>query len=265
MKNKGVIVSLIIILAIIIIGLIVFLYLSLSGQFDLKFNYMSFNFKKSDNIIFDTSYEENLVENLEILSAAGDVKFEESVDEKIRIIAYGESDENIRVDLENGKLKIDYSNYKNSSFGFNFYTNDIIIYIPKDYDKEINLDLDYGDIEIIDLDNATINIKEDCGDVKVGNIKNLFVENDCGCVEVELISNKFSIDSDCGDIKINSIAINEDSYIKSSYGDVKIGETNDVYIDAKVDLGEVDIAQNNRYSETTLTIETDCGDIKIEN
>lgn len=46
---------------------------------------------------------------------------------------------------------------------------------------------------------------------------------------------------------------------------MKIGETNDIYIDAKTDLGEVKVNRNNRYSEITLEIENDCGDIKVEN
>lgn len=262
MKNKGLIISLIIILFVIIIGLIAWLYLSLSG----KFNFTKLG-KKSNEVIFDTSYELETVESLEIISDLGDVKFEESMDDKIRVIAYGENNEDLRVSSENNRLKIDYSNYTNSGFGFNFNfcTNDIIVYIPQNYDKEINLELAYGDVEIIDLENATINIKEDCGDIKLGKVKNLSVENDYGDVKIESILNKFSIDSDCGDVKIDSIAIKEDSSIKSSYGDVKIGETNDIFIDSKVDLGEVKVAKNNRYSEVTLTIEADCGDVKVGN
>ena len=66
-------------------------------------------------------------------------------------------------------------------------------------------------------------------------------------------------------IKIDKVQIAEDSYIKSDYGDVRIKETNDIYIDAKTDLGDVKINTNNRHSEITLKIEGDCGDIKVEN
>jgi len=56
---------------------------------------------------------------------------------------------------------------------FNNYINDIIVYIPKNYDKTIEIDLDYGNVNVVDLENATINIKEDCGNIILGKIKNV--------------------------------------------------------------------------------------------
>lgn len=266
MKNKGLIITLIIILFIIIIGLIAFLYLSLSGKLNFQLGLKNWG-TKSSNIIFDTSYELDSIDNLEILSSTGDINFEESTDGRIRIVAYGQNDNNLKVTLNENKLKVDYSEYKNVSIGFNFnsYINDIIVYIPKDYSKEINIDADYGDIEMIDLENATINIKEDCGSLKLGKVKNISIENDYGDVEIGEILNKFTIEAECGDVKIDKVQIAENSYIKSNYGDVKIKETNDIYIDAKTDFGDTKINTNNRHSEITLKIEADCGDIKIEN
>ena len=57
--------------------------------------------------------------------------------------------------------------------------------------------------------------------------------------------------------------INEDSSIKSNFGDVKIEKINNVYVDAKVDLGDVKIEGNDRHSDITLKIKSDCGDIKV--
>lgn len=48
-------------------------------------------------------------------------------------------------------------------------------------------------------------------------------------------------------------------------GDVKIEEKNDIYVDAKVDLGDCKIGNNNRHSEITLKVDMSCGDIKIAN
>lgn len=262
MKNKGLIITLIIILLIIITGLIAFLYLNLSGKLNFQLIFKNLG-KKSSDIIFDNSYELDSIDNLEILSSTGNINFKESTDRKIRVVAYGQNNDDLGVSLEKNKLKVDYSGNKNVSFGFNFYTNDIIIYMPKEYSKEITIDANYGDIEIIDLENATINIKEDCGNVKLGKVKNASIENNYGEVKIEEILNKFTIESDCGDIKIDKVQITENSYIKSDCGDVKIKETNDIYIDAKTDLGDVKINKNNRQSNITLKIEEDCGDIKI--
>lgn len=268
MKNKGLIITLIIILFIVIIGLTAFLYLSLSGKLNFQTSFKILG-TKSSNIIFDNSYEIDSIDNLEILSSAGNINFKESTDDKIRVVAYGKNNEELKVSLEENKLKVNYSEYKSSNFyigiNVNFNINDIIIYIPKDYSKEINIDADYGDIEIIDLENATINIKEDCGNVKLGKVKNISIESNYGDVEITEILSKFTIESDYGDIKIEKVQITENSYIKSDYGNVKIKETNDIYIDAKTNLGDVNINTNNRHSEITLKIEGDCGDIKVEN
>jgi len=48
-------------------------------------------------------------------------------------------------------------------------------------------------------------------------------------------------------------------------GDVSIGRTNDILIDAKTSLGEVDVRNNDYKSEITLKIDNSCGDITVKN
>lgn len=262
MKNKGLIITMIILLAIIVIILIGLLYSVISGnhKFLFKFN----NGKRSENIIYDESYDSQTINNIEISSSAGNVNFEESIDGKIRVVAYGNNNGDIKVNNTNNELKIDYIQ-KNTFFMFNNYINDIIIYIPKNYDKTIEIDLDYGDINVLDLENATINVKEDCGNIVLGKIKNVTIKNDYGNVEISEVLNKLNIKSDCGDINIDKIELKEDSTIKCDLGDIEIGETNDIFIDTDVDLGDVKVNTNNRQSEIVLKIEADCGNIKVNN
>lgn len=262
MKNRGLIITLIILLIIIIIGLIAFLVLCLSGKFNIMNGFMNFGIK-SKNIIYDEEFNLEEINNLEILSSAGSIDFQEGNDEKIRVVAYGQNSNDLKVNLNNNNLKIDYSEYKNNRFGFNVYVNDIIVYIPRNFSKEINIENRYGDCKIIDLENAIINIDADCGNIKIGKVKNAIIKCDYGDVDIETILNKCSIESNCGNIKIDKVQLNENSSIKSDYGDIKIKEINDIYVDAKVDLGDVKIENNNRYSEITLEIEADCGNIKV--
>ncbi len=262
MKNRGLIITLIVLLIIIIILLMLFLYFYLSGSIGFK----NWSVNKSSSVIFEESYELEAVENLEILSTAGDIKFEESLDGKIKVLVYGEDAEELKVDFENQKLRVDYSQYKNKRwFGMNFYMNDMIVYLPKEYAKEINVKANYGDIKGSDLENATIRIEEDCGDVTFGKVKNAFVKNHYGNIKIESVGNKVEVTSDCGDVKIGSLTIMEDSSIENNLGDIKIGETNEIFVDAKTSLGDVKVNQNNRHSEVTLKIKNDCGDIKVEN
>lgn len=262
MKNKELIITLIVILFIIVIGLIALLTLVLSGKLNFKTGFRNFG-NKSNQIIFDTNYEIENIEDIEILSTAGDIKFEESMEKNIRVVAYGKNEDDLKVSFNENKLKIDYSKTKKVNFGFNFDITDIIIYIPKDYSKQINIKANYGDIELLDLENASIDISQDCGDVKLGKVKNISVKNSYGDIDIEEVLNKCIIESDCGDIKIEKLQIQENSSIESDLGDIRIKQTNDIYIDAKTDLGDVKVNTNNRHSEVILKIEGDCGDIKV--
>lgn len=115
------------------------------------------------------------------------------------------------------------------------------------------------------MENASIDIKQDCGDVKLGKVKDITVKNSYGDIYIEKILNKCIVKSDCGDIKIEEIELKENSSIESDLGNIKIGKTNDIYIDAKTDLGDTKVNTNNRHSEITLKIEGSCGDIKVGN
>lgn len=264
MKNKGLIITMIVILCIIAVSLIALLYFIISGKYNLNFGF--YRGKKSENIIYDETYDINNINQIEIISSAGDIKFEESTDENIRILVYGETNKRLRVDFNEKRLKVDHSERNNwSLFKFNMSINDIIIYIPKNYDKDIKLDLDYGNIKVLDLEQATIDIKEDYGDIDLGKIKNVTIKNDYGSVKIEEVLNKLNIETDCGDVKIDKLELLESSKIKVDLGSVKIKQTNNIYFDTNVDFGDEKINNNNRNSETTLKIEVDCGDIKIEN
>lgn len=264
MKNNGLIITLLIILSILIFGLVYFLIMCLNGHFN--FMNMAGMFKrKSTNIIFDETYEADLVDKLEIIQTAGDIELKESADGNIRVVAYGEDASKLKVTLDNNELNVDYSEYTNRGFSFNSYINDIIVYIPKEYSKEIDIDSKYGDCKICDLENATMTINQACGDIEIGKVKNVTIANNLGDIKIGDILNKCNIESNCGDVKIRHIQINEDSSIELDLGDVKIANINDIFVDAKTDLGNTKVNSSNRHSEITLKIKNSCGDIKVEN
>lgn len=262
MKNNGVIITLLIILSVLIFGLVYFLIMCLNGHFSF-INMTGIFGRKSKNVVFDENYEVDLIEKLEIIQTAGDIELKESTDGKVRVVAYGEDANKLKVTLDNSLLKVDYSEYTKKTFSFNSYINDIIVYIPKEYSKEIDIDSKYGDCKICDLENATITIDQACGDVELGKVKNITVTNNLGDVKIGNVLNKCNIESNCGDVKINNAEINEDSFIELDLGDVKIANINDVFVDAKTSLGDTKVDSNNRHSEITLKIKNSCGDIKV--
>ena len=264
MKNKGWIIAMIIFWIILIIFLIAFLSYVMLNNTNIPIGI--YNTSNNSEIICNENYDLEFINNIEILVSAGKLKIEENTDDqKVKVLVYGDQNRQIDVSVDNGKLKIDNTKSKRVVFSFNNHIDEITVYLPRNYNKEINVKSDYGNVDMIDLENATINIEESCGDINLGKVKNLQIDSDYGSIDVDTVLNKLDIEIDCGDLKIKNIELKENSKIKNDLGDVKIGNTNDIYIDANVDLGEYKINKNNRYAESTLKIDVNCGDIKVEN
>lgn len=225
MSNRSLLIITIVLLSIIAVCLIAFLVMALTG----KYRGFSIGIFESGNneAVFEESYEEALVNSFEVKSEAGDINIEPSQDEKIKVVVYGKNQDDVKVSFNEGNLKIDVKQPRRVMI-FGTYMNKITIYIPQSYSKELNIKANYGDIDIGSLENSIMNVENDCGSIKIQNL----------------------------DIK-------EDSNIESDLGDIKIEKTSDIYIDAKVDLGDIKVNENNRHSEITLKAKNSCGDIKI--
>lgn len=261
MKNKGLIIALLILLSVIVFFLCMFLVYSLNGG--RKFGLINWG-SSSKNVIFDETYDINNISNIDIKQNAGNITFKESSDNSIHVILYGEDENEANVNLNSTDLSIEY-NRKNHFFSFGVSTNDIIVYIPSSFSKEITIKSDYGNCVMSDLPNATITIDSDAGNVEIGKVKNLTAKCDYGNIEVLEVLNKCEIKADCGNIEIDTISIKENSSIKADLGNVDIEHASDIYIDADVDLGKVRINENNRNSDITLKIDCDCGNVSVGN
>ena len=276
MNNKTLKIILIIFLSILVIGLSVFFVNILTNK-NFRFGHFSFGHKvKSSNI-----------------------EIKEGNESKVKVVIYGDKDET-NVEIVNNKLNIKSNEKKCIGFCFNMTIAKIEVYLPSSYSGNINIENNYGDVNIGNFDNLILDAKLDAGDIKVdslksGKIKNSYgdikilgyskeleIDQDCGDVEVsevdriKLENNYGDIDigkvneylqikEDCGDVKIDSLNLKENSSIHNSYGDIKIGSTNEIYINAKTSLGDTKINNNYQKSDVTLTIDNSCGDIRINN
>lgn len=266
MKNKGLIITLIIILSIIIFLLVIFLVSYLKGEISFKNRIFNIG-SKSTNIIYDRQFELEDIKEIDIKQDAGDILVKETTEDYIKVVLYGENEGDAQVELNNGKLTIDNTHNRRSFVFFNFGVtkNDIIIYVPYNYSNDIKIKNDYGECELTDLENATVNIDCDAGNVELGKIKNATIKCDYGNIEIKEIRNKCDIKADCGNIQIDTISIKENSSIKADLGNIDINNTNDIYIDADVDLGKTNINKNNRNASVTLKVNCDCGNVTINN
>ena len=183
MRNKPLIITLIVLLSIIAILLTVFLVLAIFGVEFPGFANNSFrNINK--NIIFEQNYEPEHIEKIDIFSDAGNVKILETSENSIKVDIYGKSDKNlgdINFSNENGTLKFEIRGMRNKFLNFGFSENDIVIYAPKEIIKEIEIKSSYGDIEIGEFENALVDLKQDCGDIDIGKIQNATILHLADC------------------------------------------------------------------------------------
>lgn len=278
MKNKGLIIFLIVILSIIAVSLLAGMLFILFGNSDFKF-FNLYNGSVSDKLIYEKTYD-HIFEDINVDSDAGDIYIKRSNQDKVVVKIYGDVKQLDVQDEDN--LAIKYVSKKCIGFCFNVVKSKIEITLPSDYDGNINIENKYGDTEVEEFLNANIDVKNhygdisidaikngkivnNCGNIELGSVEVAEVENNLGDIEIKEILSSFNITADCGDIEIKKLNIEHDSSIKNSMGDVEIGSTNDIRIDAHTSLGEVEVHNNNNKADILLKIDNSCGDIIVKN
>lgn len=295
MKNKKLTIFLIIILSLLALLVIGFMIVLMSG----KFNFLNFKSYKgvSENLEIEETYDIDFNE-ININVEAGNIYIKKSENEQVKVVVYSD-EEKSTVTTNNNTLSVDVNAKKCNFFCINTVISKVEVYLPSNYSNKINIENNFGDIEIEEFMNATIDIEENYGDIKVSEVNDIKVHNDFGKVEIDKVNKAdievsagdikienvneinaennlgdikikningyLSIINDCGDIELDNVVLTKDSNIKSDLGDIDINEIKDVYIDVKTDIGNAKINNNYRESEITLEIENDLGDIKIDN
>ncbi|MBQ9680404.1 MAG: DUF4097 family beta strand repeat protein [Ruminococcus sp.] len=273
MKNKGLLITVIVLLSVIVVLLLGFMVYSLAG------NTLSFGIvpRAADRVIYDNSFEK--VSDIDVDSDCGDVSFEENKDGKVHVIAYGESERDITVNFSDGKLTINYPQ-KQRFFNWSVVKNNIVISLPSDYENSIKVESDYGNVEICALPKASItadcdygniaveevktaDIINNCGNVNIGKAETAKVDVDYGRLEIGTVTHRCDLYNDCGDILVDALLITEDSTISDEYGKITVRNAPGICVDAKTDLGKLNINQNDPKADVTLTITNDCGDINV--
>lgn len=176
---------------------------------------------------------------------------------KITVYLPSDYDKLIQITNDYGDIKI--AKYSMANIKVKASCGDINISSGKD----INVTDKYGDIKIGTADN--IKVTALAGDIEINDVNNVKVKNKYGNVEIDNVNNYLNIEDNCGDIKLGDVTLNKNSSINNDYGDVEIKDTNEIYIDADTDLGDTEINNNYRKSNITLKIRNNCGDIEVRN
>ena len=293
MKSKKAIALLITLLVLLIISLIGLMIFVMNNKFNIGFRKI-FS-QRIEELQIEETYKNNY-EKININTDAADVYIKQSEDKDIHVKVYSEKEKSRVIDNEI-ELNIEVEQKKCVGICINNKVSKVELYIPEDYEKEIKIDNKYGDIEIASFEKLNLEIKEDAGDIKIssanivninnsygdieigtikeGNIKeaagdikidkvnSIDIKNNFGDTKITEVNEYIKIDADAGDVRINTLNITKDSFIEMNAGDVRIENTNDIYVDAETDVGSAKVNNNNRNAEITLKIENNVGDIKV--
>lgn len=297
MKNRTLKIILIIFLSILVIALSIF-FINILANKDFKFINLNFGYRVSNELVFSNEYE-TIFENIKINSQASDIEIKRGNDYRVKVVIYGDKKQT-KVKTSDNKLDIISSGKNCVGVCFNMTILKIKIYLPVNYSGNIrivnnygdvgidkfnnlNLDaeLDLGDIEADSLASGKIKsaygdirvsghsksleIEEDCGDIEVATVDRIKVKNAYGDIKIQTVNEYLNIKEDCGDIEIDFIKLQENSTINNNYGDIEIGLTNDIHINAKTNLGDIKLNNNYPKSDVTLNINNSCGDIEVNN
>lgn len=295
MKNKTLKIFLIILLSIIVISIITVMVLLMNN----KINFNMFKSYKgiSKKLEIEEIYDNNMNE-ININVEAGHIYVKNTEEEQIKVLIYNE-EKNSTVNNSNGKLDINVKAKKCKFLCMNRIISKVEIFIPNNYSNKINIENNFGNVEVEEFMNANIEIEENFGDIKVeevnkikvnndlgnvnivkANIANIEVsagdieikevneitaENNLGDIEIKKINSYLDISNDCGDIELDNVVLTRNSNIKSDLGDIEIDNIENVYIDVETDLGKAKINNNYKEADITLEIKNDLGDIKVDN
>lgn len=275
-----------------VILIVILLGIMILGLFNHEF---TFNLDDYDKVeLYNEVYSLEDIDKLEANIVSTNITIKDSEDENIRVVINGKEKRKDRygVSNDNKTLKIDERAYSTFCFGFCFYNDEIIVYLPKNFNRNIDIKGTSSDVNIVNSYDSKMDIHTVSGDIKLEDAKTLVVRSTSGdisinnALDIEVKSTsgevnigsgkKVKVETTSGDINVDEA---EELEINSTSGEVEIGRTGNVNIstisgDVSLDdlnvngesyigttSGEVLISKvNDVYIETTST----SGDAKIE-
>lgn len=276
--TKRTTIFMIVLLSILCIILLGFMIAVMCGVLPIwKFNFQQS--KTSSRLAYEEVFDGEF-QKIDIDLSYGDIQVMPSEDEFVHVAIYSEKDL-FDVNDTSTFLSIQFREEEGFHFSFSREKDLVLLYLPLDYDNLVSLFVDGGDVLVSDFLNAsfditmnmgdatigkinTLSIDSDMGNISIDTVARLTVSQDMGDIEIDSITEEVSIKNDMGNVDILNLSLKKDSKIELSLGDVQIDHVDNVYIDASVDLGDIDITKNNRKASYTLTIENDMGDITVE-
>lgn len=242
--------------------------------------------------------EERLTsKSININADTANVNFYYHDDDEILVEIYGyeKNSENISIEELSDKYIINYKNNNRYMIGLYFGSEDIDIYLPSNYENDINISVKTGNVKAdeqvknirsvksttgnITLNEVTdANVKATTGNIKINSIINSNVKTTTGNISVKYSSdtlyrcstgnikitnvlNYVDAKVSTGNIIIENLTLYRDSVIQTTTGNIKVNNVNDIYVEASTKTGNIKTSYSNRLAEYILTLKTSTGNI----
>lgn len=280
MKNKGLVITLIVILSIFVLALTGGLIYLLQNGSNIIFN---FDFENTNlRLVESKEVEPTEINKVYINLYSTDLVIKSSENEKILVEYYSNRENNPKIELEKETLIVDETKYDVSCIGFCNSRRRVVLYLPETYENELELTTKSGDItatnnlskNILNITTSsgdvklnqtgTINATTSSGDVRIDRTEIVKVNTSSGEIEINTITSKANLQTSSGDIEISKINLKENSTIKTSSGDVDISNNEgNCYVETQTSSGDTKIKKSDRKSDIVLRIKTSSGDISV--
>ncbi|MEW8956651.1 DUF4097 family beta strand repeat-containing protein [Clostridium sp.] len=181
------------------------------------------------------------------------------------------NDMELNVNSSNGEViikEISNNGMHNNGMHMNFSDVKLLLYIPKDYSKAIDISTVSGDMDLsqVDLNTTDMNLNSISGDIEANNIntKNIGITSKSGSVDInKLISSSLKSSQISGEININYFEGAME--VETTSGDIEI-KSNKIDGPSKINSisGEVDLYINPNLN-LSFDINSVSGDVSVEN
>lgn len=205
MENKGVKICMIILLIIVAIILISIMVIEIIEQ-DKPHKTSFLGIGDNTELIFENEYSINEIENITINASSHNVKFNEGNSDKVKVTIYGAKDDIFDVKQNEKNLNISKESHNFYIFAlFYLCREEIIVEVPKDYKRNIEIDTQSGNVEVASFEDINLKINSNSGNVKCGNINSAKICTTSGNIDAGDILEKGILSAKSGNIRAGNI------------------------------------------------------------